>query len=132
VQRLLIITWDFGFDEPPLLLAAQNRDIEIIKLLLDFKADPNSRDASGSTALHILGMPIGFHYPYKNSPEIAKLLISKGAKMTKIPLTGETPLAGVKETLRVIEDSASPWKDYSFYNELVNSLKNLIDIYSKL
>jgi len=126
------ITWDFGFDEPPLLLAAQNRDIEIIKLLLDFKADPNSRDASGSTALHILGMPIGFHYPYKNSPEIAKLLISKGAKMTKIPLTGETPLAGVKETLRVIEDSASPWKDYSFYNELVNSLKNLIDIYSKL
>jgi hypothetical protein len=78
-----------------------------------------------------LGFAVPFSYPFKDSPEIAKLLISKGAKMTKIHKTGETPLASTKETLRVIEDSTFHWQDYPFYNELVNSLKSLIDIYSK-
>jgi hypothetical protein len=123
---------DFGSDNSPLLLAAQNRDIEIVKLLLDFKADPNSCDMSGMTALHVLGAPVAVPLPYKNAPEIAKLLISKGAKMTKIHLSGETPLASTKAMLRIIEDNSSPWKDYPFYNELVASLKSLIDIYSKL
>ena len=123
---------DLNYETIPFLIAARNRDIEIIKVLLDFKADPNSTDDAGYTALHLLGSPEPVSFPFKDSPEIAKLLISKGAKMTKIHKTGETPLASTKEILRIIEDSASPWRDYPFYNELVNSLKSLIDIYSKL
>jgi ankyrin repeat protein len=116
----------------PLIRAAEYRDIEIVRLLLDLKADPNSKTENGATALHTLAYPSPFPYPYRSAPEIAKLLISKGAKMTKTSLTGETPLASVKEMLRIIEDSASPWRDYPFYNELVNSLKSLIDFYNKL
>jgi len=122
----------YYYEKIPLLIAAENRDIEIINMLLDYNADPNTGDDGGVTALHLLGYAVPFSYPFKDSPAIAKLLISKGAKMTKIHMTGETPLASTKETLRIIEDSTLHWQDYSFYNELVNSLKSLIDIYSKL
>jgi hypothetical protein len=126
------VSWEFAFDNPPLLLAAQYRDIEIINLLLDFKADPNSRDMVGYTALHLLATPAPIPYPYKNSPEIAKLLISKGAKMIKNN-DGETPLTWAKRNLSMIQSSENSWwKDNPFYNELVDSVKSLIDIYSKL
>ncbi len=88
-------------------LQPKNRDIEIIKLLLDFKADPNISDDVGITALHVLGAPVAVPLPYKNAPEIAKLLISKGAKMTKVHLTGETPLALVKSMLNIIQSARS-------------------------
>jgi len=129
---------DFGQDNTPLLLAAQYRDIEIIKLLLDFNADPGSRDMSGNTALHILGLPVAVPYPYKNAPEIAKLLTSKGARMLKNAdgdggPNGDTPLTLTKSSLNIIQSGeASYWRDLPFYNELVNSLKSLIEIYNKL
>jgi hypothetical protein len=122
----------YYYEKIPFLIAAENRDIEIINMLLDYNADPNCEDDGGVSALYLLGLAEPFPYPFKDSPAIAKLLISKGAKMTKIHMTGETPLASTKETLRIIEDSTLHWQDYSFYNELVNSLKSLINIYSKL
>jgi len=85
----------------------------------------------GMTALHLLGAPVAVPLPYKDAPEIARLLISKGAKMTKVHLTGETPLAFMKSQLNIIQSpEASYWRDVPFYNELVNSLKSLIEIYS--
>ena len=131
------ITPDFNSDNIPLLLAAKYRDIEIIKLLLDFKADPNSRDMSGNTALHVLGLAVAVPYQYKNAPEIAKLLISKGARVLKNAdgeggPNGATPLTLSKSQLSIIQSpEASYWRDLPFYNELVNSLKSLIEIYSK-
>jgi hypothetical protein len=126
------VSSDFDSDNIPLLLASKNRDIEIIKLLLDFKADPGISDDKGMTALHLLGVPVAVPLPYKNAPEIAKLLISKGAKMTKVHLTGETPLVFVKSMLNIIQSpEASYWRDVPFYNELVSSFKSLIEIYSK-
>jgi hypothetical protein len=126
------VSWEFAFDNPPLLVAAERRDIEIITLLLDVKADPNSRDMVGYSALHLLGSPAAVPYPYKNSPEIAKLLISKGAKMIKND-NGETPLTWAKSNLNIIQSSEfSSYKDLPFYNELSNSIKSLIEIYSKL
>ncbi len=126
------ISSDFDSDNIPLLISAKNHDIEIIKLLLDFKADPDISDDKGMTALHLLGEPVAVPLPYKNSPEIAKLLISKGAKMNKVHLTGETPLAFVKSMLNIIQSpEASYWRDLPFYNELVISFKSLIEIYSK-
>jgi hypothetical protein len=126
------VSWEFAFGNPPLLLAAERRDIEIVTLLLDFKADPNSRDMVGYTALHLLGSPAAIPYPYENSPGIAKLLISKGAKMIKND-NGETPLTWAKSNLNMIQSSEfSSYRDLPFYNDLVNSIKILIDIYSKL
>ena len=125
------VSSDYNSDNIPLLMAAEYRDMEVIKLLLDFKVDPNSKSQTGTTALHMLIVPAPFSYPYKNAPEIAKLLISKGAKMTSnenIP----KPLDTAKENLQILEDVSSPWRDYPFYDELINSIKSLIDIYSKL
>jgi len=125
------VSSDLSYENIPLLVAAKNRDIDIIKLLLDFKADPNISDDMGMTALHLLGAPVAVPLPYKDAPEIARLLISKGAKMTKVHLTGETPLAFMKSQLNIIQSpEASYWGDVPFYNELVNSLKSLIEIYS--
>jgi hypothetical protein len=125
------VSSDYNSDNIPLLEAAEYRDIEIIKLLLDFKVDPNQKSQTGTTALTMLTIPEPFPYPYKNAPEIAKLLISKGAKM--IPKEGShSPLNEAKETLSIIENESSPWKAYSFYDEMKMSIKSLIDIYSKL
>ena len=115
----------------PLLKAANYRDFEIVKLLLDFKADPNFKSQEGTTALHMLTVPDPFPYPYKKAPEIAKLLISRGAKMIS-SMDTPTALQTAEEMLRSLEDSASPWRDYPFYDEMVNSVKSLIDIYGKL
>jgi hypothetical protein len=129
---------DYPPDNIPLLLAAQYRDIEIVKILLDSNADPNSRDMDSNTALHVLALPVAVPYPYKNAPEIAKLLISKGAKLSKNVndeggANGETPLTLTKSMLNTVQSAeASYWRDLPFYNELVNSLKSLIEIYSKL
>ena len=128
---------DFSQDNTPLLLAAQYRDIEIIKLLLDYKADPNSRNMTGNTTLHVLGLPVAVPYPYKNAPEIAKSLISKGARMLKNVdgeggPNGDTPLTLTKSNLDLIRSGEGSWRALPFYNELLNSLKSLVDIYSKL
>jgi len=128
---------DFDSNNTPLLLAAQYRDIEIIKLLLDFKADPNSRDMFGNSALHVMGLAVAVPYQYQNAPEIAKLLISKGARVLKSVdgeggPNGETPLTLTKSQLNIIQSpEASYWRDLPFYNELVSSFKNLIEIYNK-
>lgn len=129
---------DFSSDNIPLLLAAHNRDIEIVKLLLDFKADPNSRDMMGNTALHELGLVVALPLPYRNAPEIARLLISKGARISKNDdgeggPNGKTPMTLTKSQLDIVQSSeASYWRDLPFYNEVVSSLKSLIEIYSKM
>jgi hypothetical protein len=129
---------DFDSDNIPLLLAAKYRDLEIIKLLLDFKADPNSRDMFGKTALHVMGLAEAVPYQYKNAPEIANLMISQGARVLKSAdgeggPNGETPITLTKSQLNIIQSpEALYWRDVPFYNEIVNSLKSLIDIYSKL
>lgn len=121
------VSTDYSYGGIPLLRAADYRDIEVISLLLDFKADPNSKDDVGSTALSELGrVAYGFSWPYKNTTWIAKLLISKGAKVTPdlIKIT--------KESIDVFEAPDSPWRNFPFYNELIINLKSLIDFYSKL
>ena len=78
------------------------------------------------------------HLPYRNAPEIAKLLISKGARVSKNTVgeggpNGETPLTLTKSQLNIIQSAeASYWRDLPFYNEVVSSLKSLIEIYSKM
>ncbi len=55
----------------PLHIAVQNGHFEIVKKLIELKADINSQNKNGNTALH---MSIGYGYY-----EISKLLINSGA-----------------------------------------------------
>lgn len=80
--------------------------------------------------MHKLIFPAPFYYPFKDAPEIAKLLISKGAKMVSNEYT-PSPLNMAKENLMILEDGSSHWRDYPFYPEMVNSVKSLTEIYSK-
>lgn len=117
---------------PPLFKAVEFRDLETVTLLLDgYKANPNLRNQNGDTALHVLaGAPIALSYPYEKGPEIARLLISRGAKSLKND-EGLTPLALAREMLRLIENSDT-WAAMPFYESLVQSYKSLIEITAKL
>lgn len=64
---------------------------EIVKVLLDHKADPNHRQAAGATALHIAastadGLPL------------AKLLVEHGADVNAKDKKGRTPLIAAAST----------------------------------
>lgn len=56
----------------PLMAAVYKRNLNITRMLLNKKADPNIIDANGTTALHFASL--------FNEVEIAKLLIKAGAK----------------------------------------------------
>lgn len=72
---------DFGADpncrkeykvgyQTPLILASQNNNFEIAKSLIDFGADPTTKDSSGLNCLH--------HAAKNGNLEISILLISRG------------------------------------------------------
>jgi hypothetical protein len=122
---------DDALENPPLLTAARNRDLEIVTLLLDSKANPNINNQNGDTALHELaGDPVALPLPYEKGPRIAELLISRGARSTKND-QGLTPLALAKEMLRIIEDNES-YTSLPFYKSLVQSYRDFTEIAAKL
>ncbi len=120
-----------NLEEPPLLLAAYNRDLEIVKLLLDFKANPNLQNHFGNTALHVLaGIPVALPLPYESAPEIAGVLLSAGAKNMN-NYDGESPLTVAKNNISLVENDPV-WESMPFYNSIINGYKGLIDFYNKL
>lgn len=58
----------------PLIAASNDGRTRIVEILLEAGADPNKADLKGNTALHHLCF-----CPRKTAPEVARLLISKGA-----------------------------------------------------
>ena len=68
----------------PLHVAVSARDPITIRNLLQHKADPNMRDASGSTPIH--GAACGTEY------ESARALLNSGAEINALNNAGETPL----------------------------------------
>lgn len=72
----------------PLMLAAQNGNLEIAQILLDAGADPGKRSISGSTALH--------YACWQGNFEIARLLIKNGANIFTVNKGREMP-AGISE-----------------------------------
>jgi ankyrin repeat protein len=55
----------------PLHFAVYKDNIEIVRLLLDFKADPNAQDEDGCTPLHFSA--------FNENKEICKMLIDRGS-----------------------------------------------------
>lgn len=77
--------------------AAQNTNVELVRLLLDHDADPNAMDAAGSTPLHYA---VSHHAQslYSETDAMVRMLLSAGAKpdvaanYPKYHMKGDMPL----------------------------------------
>jgi len=68
----------------PLHFAADNNQLEMVKILLKNGALINAKNENGSTALH--------HAVYHDNAELAQLLIERGAGVDVRDKYGKTPL----------------------------------------
>jgi uncharacterized protein len=75
---------DTLINSPPIIYAAGNGGLEIIKLLLEYKADPNLTGYGGICALGGAAS--------KGYLEVVKLLISNGAEVNNQNFLAVTPL----------------------------------------
>jgi ankyrin repeat protein len=71
---------------PPLVMAAAENRVELVKLLLDFKADINTINYSRRTALH--------EAAWHSKTEAAMLLLERGADPNTIDRLDMSPLRG--------------------------------------
>ncbi|CAB0042508.1 unnamed protein product [Trichogramma brassicae] len=84
----------------PLFIAAQYKHEEMVKLLLEHRADPNQSDHEGSTPLHALALPCLcecntiWHTCSTRKPvdNLVKMLIENGADIEARNNHGDTPL----------------------------------------
>lgn len=77
------------FKVAPIHSAVAAKNLEIVKLLLDHKANPNARQQQDVTPLHAAA--------HNNSPEIAKLLLSSGADKTIRTTEGKNAMDFARE-----------------------------------
>lgn len=77
----------------PLIYAIGREQVEAVRLLLKYGADPNSKDEKGISPLAFVADP----QPIKNASakkrlEIAQLLLNSGASLSSTSNTGNQPL----------------------------------------
>lgn len=70
-------------DRSPLHLACQYGDAEGVKILLERDAEPNTKDANGSTPIHILGRTSAGRADEDKLKEIAVMLMEHGANIPR-------------------------------------------------
>ncbi|KAL7298246.1 hypothetical protein TKK_0009232 [Trichogramma kaykai] len=91
------------YTRSPLFIAAQYKNEEIVKLLLEHRANPNQTDHEGSTPLHALALPClcecnpKWHTCDTRKPvdKLVKILIDSGADLEARNRYGDTPLQSV-------------------------------------
>jgi ankyrin repeat protein len=84
--------------ETPLVSAAWYGDLEVVRLLLDYKVDVNARALDNWTAIYCVsngphsGFPVTPHYGPQLLPDVARLLLEHGADVNARVDNGMTPL----------------------------------------
>ena len=99
-----IIDYNLGNKQPLLVDAAQDDNLEIVKLLLSYKANPNSKSEDGTTAL--------IHASINKNFPMIKELVKNGADINIINKSGYSALMWSKddfETLKfLLQNGADP------------------------
>ena len=67
----------------PLHLACQYGDVEGVRIILERDAEPNAKDANGSTPIHILGRASAGRADEEKLKEIAVMLMEHGANIPR-------------------------------------------------
>jgi uncharacterized protein len=80
-----------GAGATPLMRAARNGDLPLMRLLLEKGADPNRRTRAGMTAL-LFSMAPGRRKSAKDAVEAVKACLDGGADVNAVNEVGETPL----------------------------------------
>ena len=83
--------------EPPLIAAAENARLDIVKLLLENGADAAARSSNGESALHAAALHA--------DAGIARLLLQNGAQVDALNHDGESPLfwAALSGSIEVVK-----------------------------
>ncbi|MCG6870125.1 MAG: thioredoxin fold domain-containing protein [Gammaproteobacteria bacterium] len=96
--------------ESPLMLAVRERRVGSVEVLLDAGADPDRRNRSGETSLHLA---------VRGDPDIIKLLLEAGANPNAQDTGGVTPLmlaaaAGREDSTKMLRGAGArlDMKDY--------------------
>jgi len=84
-----------------LMEAVLEKRLDLVRILLEHGADPARSDREGSTALHFAGQA--------HLPEIAQLLLDKGAPVDPLDHLGQTPLFRALSTFRGEAEGAAIW-----------------------
>jgi len=80
-----------GAGATPLMRAARNADLPLMRLLLEKGADPNRRTRAGMTPL-LFSMAPGRRKSAKDAVEAVRVCLDGGADVNAVNDTGETPL----------------------------------------
>ena len=107
-----------GIGGGPLVTAAANNNVEIVRILIEHGADVNQSTTNNWTPLHFAAK--------NNNPEILKMLIDKGANVNVVNKMGESPLKIAEERgytliVRLLNDT-----EERLYNNFADNNQNIV------
>lgn len=85
------------YDSSPLTYAILSKNIDIVKLLIQYGADLNLKNKSGLTPFSYLIKIIQSHYPKPEFYEIALILLENGSNINTQDNQGNTVIFGVRD-----------------------------------
>jgi ankyrin repeat protein len=98
-RTIFTMQWFFEDGATPFIRAAQSSDIELMKLLLEYKADPTLATANGDNALTAAGgigwvEGVTFEWSAKDNVDALRMLLDLGLEPNHANSEGRTALMG--------------------------------------
>merc|ERR1711935_1086209 len=91
---------------------------QVVNLLLQYGADPNSKDILGNTALHLAACT--------NHIQVVTLLLRGGTDVTTLDNSGRTPMQLAQSKLKILQKNSS--KSVSEMNKVKNEVSQVVDM----